>query len=120
MDTFGAFRRTLRAAALEDTVVPIVAPSAVAARAWATPLGLLFIDGGHSRGAAQADYAGWVPKLAPGGILLIHDIFPNPDDGGRPPYELWCQAQESGDFEVLGLVETLGMLRKRASPGAGA
>ena len=53
-------------------------------------------------------------------ILLIHDIFPNPDDGGRPPYELWCQAQESGDFEVLGLFETLGMLRKRASPGAGA
>ncbi len=120
VDTFGAFRRTVRAAALDDTVVPIVAPSAVAARAWATPLGLLFIDGGHSRAAAQTDYAGWVPKLAPGGILLIHDIFPNPADGGRPPYELWCQAQESGDFEVLGLFETLGMLRKRSSSSAGA
>lgn len=113
VDTFGAFRATVKAAGLEDTVVPVVAPSALAARAWATPLGVLFIDGGHSREAAQADYAGWVPKLASGGLLLIHDIFPNPADGGRPPYELWCQAQDSGEFEVLGLFHTLGMLRKR-------
>ena len=113
VDTFGAFRATVKAAGLDDTVVPVVAPSALAARAWATPLGLLFIDGGHSREAAQADYAGWVPKLVSGGLLLIHDIFPNPADGGRPPYELWCQAQDSGDFEVLGLFHTLGLLRKR-------
>ena len=92
----------------------------MAARAWGHALGLLFIDGGHSRAAAQADYAGWVPGLAPGGILLIHDIFPNPRRWGPAPLSLWCQAQESGDFEVLGLFETLGVLRKRASPGAGA
>ena len=84
VDTFGAFRRTLRAAALEDTVVPIVAPSAVAARAWATPLGLLFIDGGHSRAAAQADYAGWVPKLAPAAFCSFTIFFRTPTMGPAP------------------------------------
>ncbi|MEE4359950.1 MAG: class I SAM-dependent methyltransferase [Pseudomonadales bacterium] len=112
VDSFGVFRRTLREADLEDTVVPIVAPSALAARAWSTPLALVFIDGGHSMDAALTDYRCWAPRLMTGGILAIHDIFPDPADGGRPPFEIWQLARASGLFEELAMVKTLGLLRR--------
>lgn len=112
VDTFAVFRDTLARAGLEDTVVPLVAPSAVVARAWATPLGMVFIDGGHSMAAALTDYRGWAPQVMPGGILAIHDIFPDPADGGRPPFEIWELAKRSGLFEEIALVKTLGFLRR--------
>lgn len=112
MDSFREFRHTLARAQLENVVVPIVAPSALAARHWATPLGMVFIDGGHSMEAALTDYRCWAPHVARGGLLAIHDVFPNPADGGRPPFEIWKLAQESGLFEALPLVKTLGILKR--------
>lgn len=112
MDSFREFRRTLARAHLEDTVIPVVAPSALAARHWATPLSMVFIDGGHSMEAALNDYRCWAPHIQRGGWLAIHDVFPNPVDGGRPPYEIWKLAQESGLFEALPLIKTLGLLRR--------
>lgn len=112
MDSFREFRRTLARAHLEDTVIPVVAPSALAARHWATPLSMVFIDGGHSMEAALNDYRCWAPHIQRGGWLAIHDVFPNPADGGRPPYEIWKLAQESGLFEALPLIKTLGLLRR--------
>lgn len=112
MDSFREFRHTLARAELEGTVVPIVAPSALAARFWATPLSLVFIDGGHSIEAALNDYRCWAPHVKRGGWLAIHDVFPNPADGGRPPYEIWKLAQESGLFEALPLIKTLGLLKR--------
>lgn len=112
MDSFREFRRTLALAELEDTVVPIVAPSALAARHWAMPLGMVFIDGGHSMAAALTDYRCWAPHIVRGGLLAIHDVFPNPADGGRPPFEIWQLAQQSGLFEPMPLLKTLGILRR--------
>ena len=112
MDSFREFRHTLARAQLEDTVVPIVAPSALAARYWSIPLSLIFIDGGHSMEAALNDYRCWAPHIKPGGWLAIHDVFPNPADGGRPPYEIWKLAQASGLFEALPLIKTLGLLKR--------
>jgi predicted O-methyltransferase YrrM len=112
MDTFREFRRVMRIAKLEDTVVPIVAPSTVASRRWATPLGLVFIDGGHSMEAALNDYRSWSSHVASGGILAIHDIFPDPAEGGQAPYEIYKLACASGLFEVLPRVNTLGLLRR--------
>ena len=113
VDTFRLFRQTLRAAGLEQVVVPIVAATQVAARDWGTPLGMVFIDGGHSFEAAQADYDCWARHIRVGGILAIHDIFPNPNDGGQAPYSIWQQAIASGLFEDLGVVRTLGVLRRK-------
>ena len=113
LDSFPQFRHTLARANLEDVVVPIVAPSALVARYWTTPLGLVFIDGGHSMHAALEDYRGWAGHVLRGGYLVIHDVFPNPADGGRPPYELWRLAQESGLFVALPLVKSLGVLQRR-------
>lgn len=112
MDTFKEFRRVMREAGLDDTVIPIVSPSAVASRHWATPLGMVFIDGGHSMEAAMSDYQSWASHVASGGILAIHDIFPNPEDGGQAPYTIWKLAKASGLFEELPTVNTLGMFRR--------
>ena len=116
MDTLPVFRRTIEAAALEDAVVAVIGDSATVARNWSTPLALLFIDGGHGSEPAWADYRGWVPHVAPGGRLAIHDVFPDPADGGRPPYELYCQALGSGAFREE---EACGSLRVLVRVGPG-
>lgn len=112
MDSFRTFRANMRAARLEDWVVPVVAPSAVAARRWNTALGMVFIDGGHSLEAALTDYRCWARHIVPGGFLAIHDIFPDPADGGQAPYEIYQLALASGQFELVEMVSTLGILRR--------
>lgn len=112
MNTLPIFRSTLSRAGLESTVVPIVCGSKVAARMWATPLSLVFIDGGHSETAAQADYEAWSGHLMPGGFLLIHDIFKNPEAGGQAPYQIYRKALSSGRFSEIPMTGTLGVLRR--------
>ncbi len=112
-DTFREFRRTMTRADLDDHVVPLVTSSAVAGRHWQTPLGLVFIDGGHSFEAAETDYVTWAEKVAPGGILAIHDLFPNPEEGGQAPITIYRRGVDSGLFEVLPVVGTLGVLRRK-------
>jgi MMP 1-O-methyltransferase len=98
MDTLPLARRAVEQAGLEDHVVLVVGESIRVAALWSTPLALLFIDGGHGAEVAWADYRAWTPKVAAGGYLTIHDVFPDPRDGGRPPYELYCAAIESTDW----------------------
>jgi predicted O-methyltransferase YrrM len=117
IDTFPLFRKTIAAFGLDNTVIPIVAKSAMVARSWRTPLSLLFIDGGHTFEAAFADYSGWVSHIMPGGFLVIHDIFSDPAEGGQAPYCIYRMALASGLFSELPLVKTLGVLR-RADCGA--
>ena len=90
----------------------LVGDSPTIAQHWNTPLALLFIDGGHGEEPAHADYEYWVPKVAIGGLLLIHDVFPNPADGGRPPFEIWTRAMQSGGFEEIGHTGSLRTLRR--------
>ena len=111
-DTLPAFRRTMDAAALDDTVVAVVGRSAVVARGWRTPLELLFIDGGHTEAAANADFEGWARWVQVGGVLIIHDVFPDPRDGGRPPYLIYCRALDSGDFAEVGCTGSLRILER--------
>ena len=102
MDTLPFFRRTLEAAGLDDVVVGVVGQSATVARYWGQPLALLFIDGGHGDEIVRADEESWVPHVAPSGLLAIHDVFPDPADGGRPPFELYRRQLESGRFVERG------------------
>ena len=101
LDTLPVFRRTVHDADLEGTVIALVGDSITIASHWNTPLALLFIDGGHGHEPAHADYENWVPKIEVGGRLLIHDVFPDPVYGGRPPYEIWQRAMASGEFEEI-------------------
>jgi MMP 1-O-methyltransferase len=113
MDTLPWFRRTIHDAGLESTVVAVVGESPAVARAWATPLALLFIDGGHGVEPARLDYELWTPHVAPGGLLAIHDVFPDPAAGGRPPYEqIYLPALASGRFTEVAAVGSLRVLRR--------
>jgi len=112
MDSLPTFRRTLALAGLESAVVPVVASSAQARRYWQTPLALVFIDGGHSLEAALTDYRAWAMHIVPGGYLAIHDIFPDPADGGQAPYEIFQLALASGLFETVEIRRTLGVLKR--------
>jgi predicted O-methyltransferase YrrM len=113
MDTLPFFRRAMCAAELEDSVIALVGRSPVVATTWTTPLAFLFIDGGHGEEPARQDYEGWTPHVAVGGTLAIHDVFPDPADGGRPPYEqIYLPAIESGRFEELSTTGSLCLLRR--------
>jgi len=116
VNTFEIFRKTLEMAGLEQTVVPMVCASEVAARMWKTPLALVFIDGGHSYEAAIMDYHCWAKHIVSGGYLLIHDIFPDPEKGGQAPRHIYEIALSSGLFEELPMTKTLGVLRRNLSP----
>ena len=113
VDTFPHLRDALAGAELEDVVVAIVGRSATVARHWHTTLAMLFIDGGHSQAAVDADYDGWVPHVMPGGVLAIHDVFPDPADGGRPPFMVYQRALASGGFEEIEAEGSLRILRRR-------
>lgn len=113
IDTFPSLRRALSIFSLEQWVVPVVAPSQVVVKKWATPLGLVFIDGGHSHEQALADCLSWADKIASGGLLLIHDIFPNPQDGGQGPYLALQAVVARGDFQWEQSINSLGILRRR-------
>lgn len=118
LDTLGAFRRTISGAGLEDHVAGVVASSSMTASFWRSPLDLLFIDGGHTDEAASTDYTGFAPWVAVGGALVIHDVFPNPEDGGQAPYHIYCRALDTGQFEETHHTGSLRVLRRTAGePG---
>ncbi|KOG66994.1 hypothetical protein ADK76_00295 [Streptomyces griseoflavus] len=112
MDTLPAFRRTLHAAGLEEHVIALVGRSPRIAALWNTPVGLVFIDGGHTDEHATADYEGWAPHVAPGGLLVIHDVFADPADGGQAPYRVYRRALESGAFTEISAHGSLHVLRR--------
>jgi hypothetical protein len=115
MDTLPFFRAVIHDAGLEDVVVAVVGQSPTVARHWSTPLALLFIDGGHGVEPARLDYEGWSPHVAVGGTLAIHDVFPDPADGGRPPYEqIYLPALASGRFELATVTGSLRTLTRIA------
>jgi predicted O-methyltransferase YrrM len=118
LDTLPAFRRTLVAADLADTVIPMICDSKVAADAWGTPLALVFIDGGHAYETVLADYCSWYPHLMPGGRLLFHDLFEDPAEGGQAPWEVYQRAMASGLFAPVGRVKSLGILQRRNTPAS--
>ncbi|WP_344561743.1 class I SAM-dependent methyltransferase [Streptomyces axinellae] len=112
MDTLPAFRRTLHGAGLEEHVVALVGRSPQVAAVWGSPLGLVFIDGGHTEEHARADYEGWTPHLAPGGLLAIHDVFPDPADGGQAPHHIHQRALASGAYAPESATASLRVLRR--------
>ena len=114
VDTLPEFNRTIRRAGLERFVQGIVGHSHEIARVWSEPLGLVFIDGGHSAEVAHGDLDGWAPHVMPGGLLCIHDVFPDPGDGGRPPYEIYRRALDSERFVEERVEGSLRILRKTA------
>ena len=112
IDTLPFFLETIEKSKLNKFVIPIVSTSEEAYQDFTLYFDMVFIDGGHSEKAAQKDYELWSQRITKGGLLAIHDVFPDPEDGGRPPYNIYRRALESGNFQKLEMIKTLGLLKK--------
>ncbi len=111
-NTLPEFLNNLKSKKMAKFIIPIIDKSQNASNFFSEKISLLFIDGGHSFETALSDYNAWKDKICADGLLVIHDVFPNPKDGGRPPYEIYTLARESEEFDDLGIYETLGILKK--------
>ncbi|MGA9146781.1 MAG: class I SAM-dependent methyltransferase [Candidatus Nanopelagicales bacterium] len=112
LDTLPSLRATLRRADLEDVVNPIVGSTQSVGRWWSTPLQFLFLDGNHTEDVAQHDYSAFAKHVVGGGILAVHDVFPDPADGGQPPWHVVQRAVDSGAFEQTSVTDSLRILRR--------
>lgn len=112
VDTLGRFRRTIHRAGVAEDVIAIVGRSVDVAAFWAKPLGMVFIDGGHTEEAAQSDYQSWAPHVVAGGLLAIHDVFSDPAQGGQAPYHAYRRAVDSGAFAEESGMGSLKLLRR--------
>jgi len=112
VDTLPLFRTSINRAGLEDYVIPVISCSEHVSKKWETPLGLVFVDGGHSYESCLSDYVSWSEHVIAGGYLVFHDICPDPDKGGQAPFEVYKRAVSSGLFHVLPMFKTMGILRK--------
>ena len=111
-NTLPEFLNNLKSKKMSKFIIPIIGKSQNASKFFSEKISLLFVDGGHSFETALSDYNAWKDKICSEGLLVIHDVFPNPKDGGRPPYEIYNLARESNEFDDLGIYETLGILKK--------
>jgi hypothetical protein len=112
MDTLPFLRHTLHDAGLESTVSVLVASTQQVAPWWTSPLRFLFLDGNHTEPVAQHDYGAFAPHVVTGGTLAIHDVFPDPRDGGRPPWNVFRRAIDSGAFVPTGECGSLRILKR--------
>ena len=111
LDTLPHFRPVLDTIA--DVTSAVVGSTQVVAAWWHSPLQLLFLDGNHTEVTAQHDYRAFAPHLLPGGLLLVHDVFPDPADGGQAPWHV-VQAALADGFTA---VAQHGSLRVLTAPG---
>ena len=118
LETLPSLRRTLWDAGLEATVSVLVATTQQVAPWWSSPLAFLFLDGNHTEQVAQHDYAAFARHVVPGGLLAVHDVFPDPADGGRPPWNVVCRAVDSGCFSEITVSGSLRVLRRTTQPWA--
>lgn len=113
IDTLPFFMDTMSRANLTDVVEAVVGDSAEIGRSWTGQVSFLFIDGGHGREVARADFAAWHGHVAPGGIFAIHDVFVDPHDGGQAPYEeIYLPAIRSGLFREISATGSLKVLQR--------
>ncbi len=111
INTLPFFTETMTRSGLTDTVRAVVGDSAVLGATWAESLSFLFIDGGHGREIARADFLAWHEHVTLDGVLAIHDVFTDPSAGGQAPYEeIYLPAISSGKFREVSATGSLRVL----------
>lgn len=113
INTLPHFQLTIASCGLNDVVCAIVGDSSSIGSTWSIPIDFLFIDGGHGADVAHRDYEAWTRHVAPGGLLAIHDVFSDPNQGGQAPYEqIYLPAVHSGEFVETSEVGSLRILKR--------
>jgi hypothetical protein len=117
--TLEPFLANIRAAGVEDVVTPLVMTSAEAATHVAGEVDVLFIDGDHSDEGAASDAAIWLPRLADGATVLMHDVVTAAYTGPRRVFRR--QICWSGRYASIHRVGSMGVARRvvrRSLPAA--
>lgn len=112
LETLPHARRALHDAGLEGSVSLLVGSTQQVGPWWTSPLELLFLDGNHTEEVAQHDFAAFAPHLTAGAVLAVHDVFPDPEDGGRAPWHVVERALGSGGFTAESVTGSLRILRR--------
>jgi predicted O-methyltransferase YrrM len=73
--SYSEFVDNLDAAGVADMVESHRCYSQDFAKTWSGPIRLLWIDGDHTYEGAKRDLDLFVPHLAPGGVVLMHDVL---------------------------------------------
>ncbi len=71
---------------------------------------LLHIDGLHTYEAVSADFKTWYPKVKPGGIILLHDVYARVKDFGV--WKFWEETASQYDSFEFKHGFGLGVLQK--------
>ncbi|MHB8189294.1 MAG: class I SAM-dependent methyltransferase [Ferrimicrobium sp.] len=112
LDSALALLDTLELAGLRESVTVLVSSTLHAAEVLTDRFALVFLDGGHDSLTTWLDYLAFAKRVTPGGYLAIHDVFADPVDGGRPPYEIATAALHSGSFTLAYQTGSLVALRR--------
>ncbi len=75
-NTLAAFGAQIAGAGSSDRVTPLIGRTTeVAGRYPGRPIRFLLVDADHSYAGVRADYSAWLPRMAPGGLMVFHDYL---------------------------------------------
>ncbi len=83
------------------------------------PVDFVFIDGDHAYDVIKEDWEAWSPRLAPAGIMALHDSHPT---DARPIHDAGSvrftdeRIRPDPRFRVVEIVETLTVLTRTDEP----
>lgn len=86
------------------------------------PIDLLFVDGDHAYAGVKQDVEAYGALVAPGGLIVLHDVLRRPSLPGIEVHRLWDELAAAHDTTTIrgdpGLGEPigLGVLRKPGAP----
>jgi len=108
-ESLAIFEANLERAGVRDRVALFRGLSGDAARAWEGPaVGLAWIDGAHDLASVLIDIDGWDPRIADGGVLLVHDAFSAVGTTEAVLRRLWFTRR----YRYLGCERTLVRFKK--------
>jgi predicted O-methyltransferase YrrM len=73
--SYDEFLRSIKSAGVAHLVDVRRAFSTDVAKQWNQPIRFLWIDGDHSYAGAKSDFDGFLPSVAPGGTIALHDAL---------------------------------------------
>jgi predicted O-methyltransferase YrrM len=110
-----AFTANLAAAGVSDRVRHVRKMSAEALDDIEGPLAMLYVDGAHRFGPARDDVARWGARVAPGGVMLVHDSFSSIGVTGA----LLAECVARGGWRYAGRTGSLAEYERLAAPLTG-
>jgi len=113
---FEVFHANLERFGVADRVRHVRTFSSAAHADVTGPLSLLFVDGAHRFGPARSDIAEWGRRVAPGGVMLVHDSF----SSIGVTLALLAECAGSTRWRYVGRSRSLAEYERRAvAPGVG-